>query len=82
MTEGFYKPGIRFSGDNFDRRISSFPGKIEGYTEHNQGNHYILPGIQHPLPIPGELIPLANRPEINNRPLISIRSPTADKVAN
>jgi len=57
------------------------PGDPECCQQKKTGNREVLPGVERPLTVPGELQRVGERFEVGNRPLVAVWSAGADEVA-
>ena len=67
--------------DEFHRRAAISPRNPEGGKQKNAGNHKVLPAIERPLAVPGELNCIREWLEVRDGPLVAIGAASADKVA-
>ena len=73
--------GIPSARKQIDGCDSLFHSDGDGDADNDQVNYDVLPAVQIPLPRPRPIDTIAERHEVGNRPLIVVRSPPTDDVA-
>lgn len=68
-------------GNKLQRGSSVSPGDPECGRKKKTGDHKILPGVERPLAVPGELQRVGEGLEVGDGPLVAVGAAGADEVA-
>lgn len=80
MAKRLRKPLVSCFRYQLDRRTPMPPRDPQRRGEHQHGNREVLPGIECPLAVPGELHRVGERFEVGDWPLVAVGAAGADEV--
>lgn len=81
FIEGLHKLPVPPFSHQLQRRAAISPCDPECGQQQQSGNHKVLPAVERPLAVPGELHGVGERLEVRDGPLVAVGTASADEVA-